>query len=190
MIKIIKNNIKLFAILLFIVIIILCLILFAFVFVSSKKSSSVQYISNVGIVTLKPIISVSDTFGKTIEETNGGAFGYVEFKVKNTGQAKTNFQVFITLLDSDDKLISPYYVKFYLTDENDNSISFYNNKDILTYVDLKVIDDLPNSKLLYTGSISADTTNSYRLRVWLDDAYVINNNLNKEFSFQIDARAT
>ena len=42
----------------------------------------------------KSIITRTDEFGKTIANTNGGSFGYVDIEIINSADAKRNFELY------------------------------------------------------------------------------------------------
>ena len=139
------------------------------------------------IINIEDRLSVSDEFGKSITDDNNHSFGYIEFEIENNVNYDRNFQIYITEKEKE-KEINPSYIKFYLTDENDNPCDTYNLSKIPSYVDLNYIDDKPSSKLLLTDSVEKMGTKKYKLRVWIIDSYTVENTDNT-FSFEISVRA-
>ena len=156
-------------------------------FIAKVNENDVFISSNIYEVTIEDKLSVSDEFGKNIKEDNNHAFGYFEFDVFNNIDSNRNYEIYITEKDNESE-INPSYVKFYLTDDHDNFLNILNSTKIPVYSDLKYLEDKPSSKLLYSGSLKANETKKYKLRVWLSDSYVIENS-NRSFIFEIGVRA-
>ena len=62
--------------------------------------------------------------------------------------------------------IDPSYIKVYLTDQNDNPIT-----DVLTYSELTKAEYNTDGKLVYTSYITKTGTKDFRLRMWIDESY-------------------
>ena len=62
--------------------------------------------------------------------------------------------------------IDPQYIKLYLTDQNDDSIT-----NVLTYSELTKAEYNTNAKLVYTNYITETGTKDFRLRMWIDESY-------------------
>ena len=80
------------------------------------------------------------------------------------------------------------FVNLYLTDSNDNALNGFTNNKLPTYSSLSVIDDLPDSKLLYSGIIKSNSSMKLKLRAWVSDLYSLGND-NKCISFDIYVRS-
>ena len=139
-------------------------------------------------VSMKDILSVNDDFGKTISDTNGGAFGYVDIDIVNDANKKRNYQLYLTESSDTTNTISPSFVKVYLTDFKDDPISNYNSNIVPSYTTFAYLKDKPSSKLILNGTIEANKRTSIRLRSWISDSFVIENGKNT-FSFDIGIRA-
>lgn len=140
-------------------------------------------------VLLNNILPVGDNLGKSFDGkgTEEGIQGYSEFELKNTSEDKVNFEIYLTRKDTDTKCISENYIKCYLTDGADNALEGFHTNKIPTYKSLVVLNDKPNSKLLFKGNINSKSNLKFKLRVWLDDTYVISQN-KESFEFTIGVR--
>ena len=157
---------------------------------SVVEANDVVFTADSNTIVIKNIISVSENFGKNIHEENGGAFGYLEFDVENVTNLDRNFQVYITRKDpiSDTKEINPNYITFYLTDFSNVPFSKYTGNKLPNYDDFDYISDKADSKEIYRGTLKANESGHYILRVWIADNYVISDT-EESFSFEIGARA-
>lgn len=140
-------------------------------------------------VLLNNILPVGDNLGKRFDGkgTEEGIQGYSEFELKNISEDKVNFEIYLTRKDTDTKCISENYIKCYLTDGADNALEGFHTNKIPTYKSLVVLNDKPNSKLLFKGNINSKSNLKFKLRVWLDDTYVISQN-KESFEFTIGVR--
>lgn len=191
-----KKNLK-YVIFLVVVIVILFLcsvglVLFLKEIKESQKvpvdETDVSFVADSNTIIIKNIISVSEDFGKNIDEENGGAFGYLEFEVLNHTDQNRNFQVFITKLTPTIKEINSSYVTFYLTNYSNIPFDDYTGNKLPSYDDFHYIEDKADSKSIYKGSIGPNESQHFILRVWIADNFVVSNT-EESFSFEIDARA-
>ena len=109
-------------VLLFVVIVGIVLFVKSNVPVEKVDPADVTYEADTNTIIVKNIISVSEDFGKNIEEENGGAFGYLHFDVVNHSNEERNYQIYITKLMPSTKAINPSYITYYLTDENNSQL--------------------------------------------------------------------
>ena len=151
------------------------------------KEDDVFYNSSSYVVTINDKLSVTDEFGKNIKDDNDHAFGYVEFEVDNNVEFDRKYQIYITEVTTEEE-INPGYIKFYLTDEEDNPCIGFDQNKIPSYVDLNYIDNKPSSKLVYSDLLKKSETKKFKLRVWITDNYIIENS-DKSFTFEIGVRA-
>ncbi len=152
------------------------------------NEKDVSFVADSNTVIITSIVSVSDEFGKKIDEDNGGAFGYLHFDVVNNTNEERNYEIFITKLDTNPNKINTNYVTFYLTDGNNKALNGFTGNQLPSFNNFNVIENKPDSKSLYTGTLKANEKNSYILRVWLADNYVVSGE-DESFSFEINARA-
>lgn len=149
---------------------------------------SIRFVGDSKSVTIKSMLSVSNKFGKSIEDDNGGAFGYLVFDVTNDSNHSQKYQVYITKTDDAVKELNSGYVLFYLTDNNNQPYKGYTNNKLPSYDSLDGVIDKPGSYILYSDVLNANESAHFILRVWLAESYIVSD-LEKTFSFTIDARA-
>ena len=152
------------------------------------REIDVTMVSEKKNITIKNILSVSDDFGKSIHEENNGAFGYMNFDIVNNCDYDRGFEIYITEDTQSDKKINSSYITYYLTDFTDKPVMGFNDNKLPSYNDLKVLSDKADSRLLYSGMITAGAKKQFTLRVWISDNYVVENE-EREFSFSIRTRA-
>ena len=139
-------------------------------------------------VEIKDTLSVSDEFGKTITNNNGGSFGYVDIEIINSVDEQRNFELYVT--DSNkagNSLIGPTFVKMYLTDKDDHTIGDFDSSIIPSFADLKYIKTKASSKLLLKGTLEPKEQFDLKLRTWISDAYTVGDG-SKTFSYEIGIR--
>lgn len=180
-------------------VIVLILFILSFVFMyffynfGSKKSDlqdvlEIDFISK-NDIKIKNILPVGDKLGKTLngQGTEDGVQGFVEFSINNPSDKKVSFEIYLSKKDSSTKSIPDSFIKCFLTDENDEALAGFSGNMILTYVNLAVINDKANSKLLYRGSINSKSKEQFKFRAWLADTYVISQEP-EEFNFTVGVR--
>lgn len=152
------------------------------------KSLSVKFNSS-ELVEIKNILPVSDKLGKKFNGrgTEEGIQGYVDFSIKNVGDVKSKFEIYITKKNNDDVSINGNYVKFYLTNGDDFALDGYSSNIIPTYDKLSFLNDKSGSKLLFRDVIKSKEKRDFKLRVWLSDSYAISKK-KENFVFEIGVR--
>lgn len=178
--------------LLFILLLFIFSVSIVIVFKSGDKKSNVKeddvYIEATSLnVTLKDYLAVSNDFGKTIKDSNGGAFAYIDIEIINDVDQERNYQLFVTK-NTDDSDISPEYIKLYLTDMKDEAMPNFDRTNIPSFASLHYINDKPSSKLILSGTIGPKKHINVKLRSWINDSYVISEG-NKSFSYDLGIRA-
>ena len=134
---------------------------------------------------------VSDALGKVYKGDADDAKQVLkEFTYKNEYSTDINYQVYLKKNSkcSGNNEIGNEFVNLYLTDSNDNALNGFTNNKLPTYSSLSVIDDLPDSKLLYSGIIKSNSSMKLKLRAWVSDLYSLGND-NKCISFDIYVRS-
>ena len=152
------------------------------------NAKDVTFVGDAHMVSIKNIVTVTSDFGRNIEETNNGAFGYLVFDVVNHTNAVRNYQIYLTKIEPSSNEIPNGYVVFYLTDGKNQALDGYTREVLPSYLDLQYLDDKADSKNLYTGKLNGGETAHFILRVWLSEVFVISNE-EEEFLFKVNARA-
>lgn len=142
-------------------------------------------------VYLNSSFPVSDALGKVYKgDADDSKQVLKEFTYKNEYSTDINYQVYLKKNSkcSGKNEIGNEFVNLYLTDSNDNALNGFTNNKLPTYSSLSVIDDLPDSKLLYSGIIKSNSSMKFKLRSWVSDLYSLGND-NKCISFDIYVRS-
>ncbi len=142
-------------------------------------------------VYLNSSFPVSDALGKVYRGDADDAKQVLkEFTYKNEYSTDINYQIYLKKNSkcSGKNEIGNEFVNLYLTDSNDNALNGFTNNKLPTYSSLAVIDDLPDSKLLYSGIIKSNSSMKFKLRAWVSDLYSLGND-NKCISFDIYVRS-
>lgn len=178
-----------------VILIILFLIAAFFIFFHAKsqnvpikeKSISTKFYNSKEI-TLTSNLPISDELGKKLDGkgTEDGIQGYQEFNIKNNLKESVKYQIYITKKELKNE-VRGNYIKFYLTDEADNPLEGYNQNSVPTYTDLLALNELPGSRLLYSGELKNNETKKLILRAWLSDSYIVSTE-NREFTFEINIK--
>ena len=122
---------------------------------------------------LKNVLPISDKLGKKIEnkDVEEGIQQILKFKIQNTSNKDTSYEIFLTKQASADRMINGNYIKFYLTDQNDIPFKKFSYGEIPSFGTLSSVDDMPEGKLLYSGNIFSKSTQYFILRMWVSDSY-------------------
>ena len=123
-----------------------------------------------------------------IYEDNAGAFGYLEFDIKNNTNVDRDFQIYITKLESPVKEINPNYITFYLTNYANVAFDEFTGNKLPSYDDFHYLEDKADSKRIHEGSLAPNEEKHFILRTWIAENYVVDNT-EESFSFEIHARA-
>ncbi len=181
------------------IIVIVCLFAvfmgFGFLFNKYKNTENKTY--NLGVkfsdnrnVYLENTLPVTDKIGKELDGVSStkSIQGFKEFSIENNYDKKINYQIYLKVKNSCENMIDEDFIKLYLTDTGNNPLSGFENNKLPTYSSISSLNDKPDSKLLYTGSINKNSISKFRLRVWVSDLYSVNRD--KEcFSFDIYVRS-
>lgn len=166
------------------------LFVFSFVIVNlftgstSDKKISARFKSD-KVIKLTNKLPITDELGRSIDE-NTDIKSYIEFSILNPNDRDVDFEIYLTKENTAHDIVDNY-IKFYLTDDNDNAVKGFEKNKLPSYKDLVVLNDKPGSKLLYKGTISKNDKNNYRLRVWVSDSYALSDDL-EEFIAKVDVR--
>ena len=69
--------------------------------------------------------------------------------------------MYITKKELKENEIDGKYIKFYLIKQNGEEVKGYNKNRIPLYDDLLIVDDLPESRILYKGSIKGNSIEKF-----------------------------
>ena len=171
-------------------------ILLGYFYTSNRNSLKRAYVLEENYVEtnnvyLNSSFPVSDALGKVYKGDADDAKQVLkEFTYKNEYSTDINYQVYLKKNSkcSGKNEIGNEFVNLYLTDSNDNALNGFANNKLPTYSSLSVIDDLPDSKLLYSGIIKSNSSMKFKLRAWVSDLYSLGND-NKCISFDIYVRS-
>ena len=152
----------------------------------TPKNKNLQVIYNTNKdILLTNKLPLSDELGKNIDEVTD-VKSYVDFIIENKTDDNLEYDIYITK-NYVKYGISDNYVKFYLTNEKENPIIGYDKNIIPTFRDLGYLLNKPSSKLIYRDYIKANSSNHYKLRLWVSDNYAISDKL-EYFKASIDVR--
>ena len=145
------------------------------------NSSKVIYFTNK--------LPISDALGKKIDnkDVESGIQGYVDFFVKNPNNFSVEYDIYLTKRDIQYNQIKSEYIKFYVTNSNNVPYNGYEKHKVPSYGELLYLSDKPNSRLLYHGFLNKNSSESFKIRSWLSDSYVIADNT-EEFSVDVKVR--
>ncbi len=139
-------------------------------------------------ISIKSKITMDDDHGKAIyyDKSKDKFQGYLEFEVVSKSTVKSKYEIYA--VEDDNVIIHPNYVKVYLTDENDNPVSGYEDFAVPTFYNLRVSSLNPKGKRLYYGTINPNEAKKYKLRVWFSDSYKLEQE-DKNFSIKLFVEA-
>lgn len=138
-------------------------------------------------VFISSLLPITDVSGKELDVSNiqEGIIGYSEFSLKLNKEVKDTVKYEIYLEDVTEKDVFKYnYIKVYLTDENGIPYKQFGGNMAPSYSDMKSSLKYPSKRIILSDKISGDEIKSYKLRIWVADTYVLDNNL-KEFKGKI-----
>ena len=170
------------------------LFIFAFFFYRNKDKVNpndlVIKFDTSDVIALDNVLPLADALGKKLDgtEVGEGAQGYVAFSLKNKSSSEIQYEIYLTPQNVDDKVINDNYVKLYLTDSSNYPMKGFEMNMIPSFADLAVLEDKPESRLLYSGSIAGNDNHKLRLRVWLSDNYSLSDD-KESFKFDVNIRS-
>lgn len=175
----------------FVLLIVLFSILICFVpVVFSDNSNDVSLVSAVDSILLKNNLPLTDTSGKTLDASNVRKefLNEIAFSVKGIGEEDKVVKYEICLInDVTGEEINSNYIKIYLTDNEDRPFNFYNGNAVPVYQNLKISEGRADGKVIYSDVIKGKEIKKFKLRVWLSDAYILNE-MDRYFSAKIVVR--
>ncbi len=183
-----KDNKKLFSLLILILLILIAGTSFAIYKVLLEPTNSQDaIIPKIKVSYIEPDYKVSST--RMSDEEGKSQNNYYEFTLTNEtqGNIKLNYYIFLNKINESN--IDSKYIKVYLTDENNNPVGRFKDSSsslYLNYLDSKNKENLTNVVDEQCMNINnnqvkdCDTNNTiennltYRLRFWISDEFDIN----------------
>ena len=168
----------------FIFLLLFFLLFYFFVFVNHAFSDSdsdsdslfIQFYDD-EILELSNKLPLSDELGKSGEiDSSSKIIDYTSFSITNNKSKKVNYEIYATKENTENEIRGDYII-YYLTDDNDNPLTGYDNNILPTYSSLLSLSNKPYSRLLYSGIISGGEKKSFKLKTWVSDSYTISDNL-------------
>lgn len=156
----------------------------------SMNANNVRFIGSNDTISIGNVLPLTDASGKNLSTVNVDkrVLNEVNFSVKGVGYKDVSVDYEIYLINnSSSDTINQNYIKVYLTDGNKNPFNYYASNAVPVYSSLRVSNDKPDGKIIYAGSIKGGEKQSFTLRLWLADNYIINNE-DKNFEGMIAVR--
>lgn len=122
------------------------------------------------IINIPAAYPLTDAAGKA-QKGNGEYFQFsVSFKFNND-KKDVNYEINLESLKVDKNPLDSKYVKVYL---EENGIPVVGSEDdVPTFDKLKNSEVRAGTKILHTKALNDDTNNSYILKLWVSDKYVV-----------------
>lgn len=175
----------------FILIIVLFSVLICFVPMIFKNNlNDVSLVDVTDDILLKNSLPLTDISGKTLDAGNVRKefLNEIAFSIKGIGDEDKAVKYEICLINEvTGEEISNNYVKIYLTDNDNKPFNFYNENAVPVYQSLKISESSAEGKVIYSDIIKGKEIRKFKLRVWLSDAYILNET-DRYFSAKIVVR--
>ena len=142
---------------------------------SKLKSGMIVTFNASQHISIKNILPMSDELGVRLnnKSVERGGYGFIKFSVKNKNNKKSKYKIYIMKTDSDSYEIDDKYIRFYLTDGDNNTIDGYDPENINSYTDLIALSSKPLGRLIYNGELESEEEKTFILRAWLSDEYML-----------------
>ena len=139
---------------------------------------NISLTSNSSSISLNNILPITD-----VEGLSGTSY---DFTIENTCNTSANYQVNLESLNEQANSLGADYIKVSLSsDTNDNVISILSDNTSVT----PEVEGAYEAYNLYTGTLNADETKTYHLRLWLDYDATVEQAANKVYSSKINVIA-
>lgn len=175
----------------FILLIVLFSVLICFVPMIFKNNlNDVSLVDVTDDILLKNSLPLTDISGKTLDAGNVRKefLNEIAFSIKGLGDEDKAVKYEICLINEvTGEEISNNYVKIYLTDNDNKPFNFYNENAVPVYQSLKISESSAEGKVIYSDIIKGKEIRKFKLRVWLSDAYILNET-DRYFSARIVVR--
>ena len=164
------------------------------IFVKVMEYKKLSYKINIkfdttDVVHLTNKLPMSDAIGKNYSGTGveKGIAEYKEFTITNPNDKNVQYEIYLKKQNNNKRDIGSNYIKLYLTDDKNNPVDGYEKEKVKSYNDLYSLNNQPDSKLLYSGSLKNGGSKKFILRSWVADTYILSSS-EEDFNFDIDVR--
>lgn len=156
---------------------------------SNLKESLILKSSDSLVLELNNNLPLSDKLAieNDKDSISGEVFKNIEFDVVNNSSNSINYELYITKKELVENEINGQHIKMYLTKENGDILNGFNKDNIPNYDSLNVISDMPGSRILYRGTVKANSVEEFEFKTWIADSYV-NFEKNEKFIYSIRVR--
>ena len=139
---------------------------------------NISLTSNSSSISLSNVLPITD-----VEGLSGTSY---DFTIENTCNTATNYQVNLESLNEQVNSLSANYIKVSLSSDTvGNVISTLSDNTSVT----PEIEGSYEAYNLYTGTLNADETKTYHLKLWLDYDATVEEAANKTYSSKINVVA-
>ncbi len=141
-------------------------------------------------VSIRSILPITDISAKEMDtkKIQNGIIGYAEFSIELDGNSSkpVPYEIYLTDISEDD-VLKYDYIKVYLTDENGVAYKRFSGNLAPSYKDMGVSLKHLDKRVLLSSTIKANETKVFKLRIWVADTYVLDDEI-KEFKGKISVR--
>lgn len=141
-------------------------------------------------VFISSILPITDMSAReiSIDTIQDGIIGYSEFsiEVKGNPSKPVSYEIYLTDIGEGDG-IEYDYIKVYLTDNEDVPYKQFGGNGVPSYKDISVSLSQPDKRILLSDKINSLEVKKFKLRIWLADTYVLDDEV-KEFRGKISVR--
>lgn len=142
-------------------------------------------------VFVASVLPITDASAReiSIDTIQDGIIGYSEFSIEVNGSSSkpVSYEIYLTDIGEDEG-IKHDYVKVYLTDEEGNPYKQFVGNSVPSYKDIGVSLGQPDKRVLLSDKISTGEVKKFKLRIWVADTYVLDDEI-KEFRGKISVKA-
>ena len=162
-------------------------ITFAFFSTGGTQNTANTFTSgclNIELTDASASINLTNTY--PISDVEGVDTTSYDFTIRNTCDTATNYSINLESLNQVSNTLNADYIKVSLSSDTfDNVISKLSDNIVAT----PEIDGAYESYTLYTGSIQANETKTYHLKLWIDYNATVEQAANKTYSSKINVIA-
>ena len=184
-----KNNKKILITGVVLVVLLIGVIGITFAYLSTGGTQEQANTFNSGCLSISltnESASINLTSAYPISDIEGLETTSYDFTITNNCNSETNYQINLESLNQVSNSLNADYIKVSLSSDTfDNVISKLSDNTVAT----PEIDGAYESYTLYTGSIQANETKTYHLKLWIDYDATVEQDANKTYSSKINVIA-